>query len=75
MRLKPFASSSNLSFTPPFSRTGSNPKIRRNKIWGGQNGGILVYNSGESASDCSASRLSWLHVHAHARSFTEQVWA
>lgn len=29
-----------------FSRTGSNPKIRRNKIWGGQNGGILVYNSG-----------------------------
>lgn len=33
----------------PFSlpdRTGSNPKIRRNKIWGGQNGGILVYNSG-----------------------------
>lgn len=28
------------------SRTGSNPKIRRNKIWGGQNGGILVYNSG-----------------------------
>lgn len=27
-------------------RTGSNPKIRRNKIWGGQNGGILVYNSG-----------------------------
>lgn len=30
-----------------FDRTGSNPKIRRNKIWGGQNGGILVYNSGE----------------------------
>lgn len=30
-----------------FNRTGSNPKIRRNKIWGGQNGGILVYNSGE----------------------------
>lgn len=28
-------------------RTGSNPKIRRNKIWGGQNGGILVYNSGK----------------------------
>ena len=28
------------------NRTGSNPKIRRNKIWGGQNGGILVYNSG-----------------------------
>lgn len=27
-------------------RTGSNPLIRRNKIWGGQNGGILVYNSG-----------------------------
>lgn len=31
-------------------RTGSNPKIRRNKIWGGQNGGILVYNSGEKRS-------------------------
>jgi len=29
------------------NRTGSNPKIRRNKIWGGQNGGILVYNSGK----------------------------
>ena len=28
------------------SRTGSNPLIRRNKIWGGQNGGILVYNGG-----------------------------
>lgn len=27
-------------------RTGSNPLIRKNKIWGGQNGGILVYNSG-----------------------------
>lgn len=33
-----------------FDRTGSNPKIRRNKIWGGQNGGILVYNSGEKQS-------------------------
>jgi F-box protein 11 len=30
-----------------FFRTGSNPVIRRNKIWGGQNGGILVYNSGQ----------------------------
>ena len=27
-------------------RTGSNPIIRRNKIWGGQNGGVLVYNGG-----------------------------
>lgn len=27
-------------------RTGSNPFIRKNKIWGGQNGGILVYNGG-----------------------------
>lgn len=27
-------------------RTGSNPTITKNKIWGGQNGGILVYNSG-----------------------------
>ena len=29
-----------------FYRTGSNPLIRRNRIWGGQNGGILVYNGG-----------------------------
>ena len=28
-------------------RTGSNPTIRRNKIFGGKNGGILVYNSGK----------------------------
>lgn len=27
-------------------RTGSNPIIRGNKIWGGQNGGVLVYNGG-----------------------------
>lgn len=27
-------------------RIGSNFKIRCNKIWGGQNGGILVYNFG-----------------------------
>jgi parallel beta-helix repeat protein len=27
-------------------RTGSNPLVKNNKIWGGQNGGILVYNSG-----------------------------
>lgn len=29
-----------------FYRTGSNPIIRGNKIWGGQNGGVLVYNGG-----------------------------
>ncbi len=29
-----------------YFRTGSNPKIVRNKIWGGQNGGVLVYNGG-----------------------------
>lgn len=29
-----------------FRRTGSNPIIRGNKIWGGQNGGVLVYNGG-----------------------------
>lgn len=29
-----------------FIRTGSNPIIRGNKIWGGQNGGVLVYNGG-----------------------------
>lgn len=28
-------------------RTGSNPVIRGNKIWGGQNGGVLVYNGGK----------------------------
>ena len=27
-------------------RTGSNPTICCNKIWGGQNGGVLVYNGG-----------------------------
>ena len=31
----------------PLSRTGSNPHIRRNKIFGGKNGGVLIYNSGE----------------------------
>jgi parallel beta-helix repeat protein len=30
-----------------FFRTGSNPVIRRNKIFGGKNGGVLIYNSGE----------------------------
>lgn len=37
-----------LNFVPlaPF-RTGSNPQIRRNKIFGGKNGGVLIYNSGE----------------------------
>lgn len=30
----------------PLCRTGSNPHIKKNKIWGGQNGGILVYNGG-----------------------------
>lgn len=29
-----------------YYRTGSNPVIRGNKIWGGQNGGVLVYNGG-----------------------------
>ena len=29
------------------SRTSSNPVIRRNKIFGGKNGGVLIYNSGE----------------------------
>ena len=29
------------------NRTGSNPNIRRNKIFGGKNGGVLIYNSGE----------------------------
>ena len=30
----------------PCCRSGSNPCIRRNKIWGGQNGGVLAYNGG-----------------------------
>ena len=29
-----------------FNRTGSNPVIRKNKIFGGKNGGVLIYNSG-----------------------------
>ena len=33
-----------------YSRSGSNPTINRNKIWGGQNGGVLVYNGGEVLS-------------------------
>lgn len=28
-------------------RTGSNPVIQKNKIFGGKNGGVLIYNSGE----------------------------
>ena len=28
-------------------RTGSNPVIKRNKIFSGKNGGVLIYNSGE----------------------------
>ena len=32
----------------PCFRSGSNPCIRRNKIWGGQNGGVLVYNGGDT---------------------------
>ena len=39
-------------------RTGSNPIIRRNKIWGGQNGGILVYNGGELAIKTSVLLLN-----------------
>lgn len=35
-----------LFFTSFFFRTGSNPIIKGNKIWGGQNGGVLVYNGG-----------------------------
>ncbi|WAR19120.1 FBX11-like protein [Mya arenaria] len=43
--LAPLLSSDVTGYTVE-NRTGSNPLIRRNKIWGGQNGGILVYNSG-----------------------------
>lgn len=45
-----------------FDRTGSNPKIRRNKIWGGQNGGILVYNSGEKQSSLVLFDLFFFRV-------------
>lgn len=65
-----------------WNRTGSNPKIRRNKIWGGQNGGILVYNSGKSMSflsvlgtvgmklwqtGCLTMLLCWFQVWASLR--------
>ena len=30
-----------------FFRTGSNPHIKKNKIFGGKNGGVLIYNSGK----------------------------
>ena len=33
-----------------YSRSGSNPSINRNKIWGGQIGGVLVYNGGKMLS-------------------------
>lgn len=36
----------NHKFLLKIYRTGSNPVIRGNKIWGGQNGGVLVYNGG-----------------------------
>lgn len=36
----------NIALETAYFRTGSNPKITRNKIWGGQNGGVLVYNNG-----------------------------
>ena len=35
---------------PAVYRTGSNPTIRKNKIFGGKNGGILIYNSSTDAS-------------------------
>lgn len=35
-----------INFVFSFYRTGSNPVIKGNKIWGGQNGGVLVYNGG-----------------------------
>ena len=41
-------------------RTGSDPIIRRNKIWGGQNGGILVYNGG-----MPNPTSSWLYSHSY----------
>ena len=47
------------------SRSGSNPTINRNKIWGGQNGGVLVYNGGKVLSFYGFCRpndtpVSWL---------------
>ena len=29
-------------------RSQSNPLLRNNKIWGGSNGGILIYNEGRN---------------------------
>lgn len=51
--LRSYHSSSRGSF-----RTGSNPTIRRNKIWGGQNGGVLVYNHGSGTLEGIVSGFS-----------------
>lgn len=53
------------------NRTGSNPKIRRNKIWGGQNGGILVYNSGNIS--CLLLELLWFGLILKKSLFLQQV--
>ena len=48
--LEPLESQMSVSLSPLCSsvyRTSSNPVIRRNKIFGGKNGGVLIYNSGE----------------------------
>ena len=44
----------------PCFRSGSNPCIRRNKIWGGQNGGVLVYNGGNTLVSYEKEPLCYL---------------
>ena len=46
-------------------RTGSNPTIRKNKIFGGKNGGVLIYNSGEYIYCTCTCTISTVHVCVH----------
>ena len=43
------------------SRTGSNPVIKRNKIFGGKNGGVLIYNSGKQLINYNVHLLAIMH--------------
>ena len=61
---------SSLSSTIIYFRTGSNPVIRGNKIWGGQNGGVLVYNGGlgllESNEIFDNAMVCDLYIHMYS---------
>ena len=56
----PCKSSIFLQFFYHFHRTGSNPHIRRNKIFGGKNGGVLIYNSEEGVLEDNALAGVWI---------------